>query len=568
MATTTCLRCGTPLPDADEAGNAVCQSCGLFHHPELEPDPSGSAAPDAAAAPSSPGRPGVQFGAGATGLPPAPPLSSPGVPPGVVVGGAAPACSGWAAGCVVAVVVGVLAVIGIAVASIAGLSRAISDSSDAADAVRPDPSGTLVLDDARQAVVLGTDGSGARFLALVDPGGEAVWKASIVPPDANGARMGLIDPDDPAVVAAVGTGLVALDLDDGQVRWRRDLSDVVDPACESCLALVDGQVVVFTADATLAAFDPGTGAPTWTHRLESAQGKVHPVGTRLVVTDQAPEPGSPARMDVLEGGTGTVVHQITPSCPSPAFGPDSTVTIDLGLDDPVVAVPGTEDVVAVFGTFEICTARWSTASGERLWSVERDDLGGLFQPELSIDGSTLLVADRSTLWTVSLGEGSITLVPLPPDTTLGPAVLRGGTVVVGLSSTRGTARWEVAGLDTATGEQLWSEPAEAGAEPLTGLGAGIGTVSATDSLFALLPRGEDEVSLVSVAIGRDTTVRALDARTGDGTPVGGAELALGPFGLSGSTLVRTVSLDPEGVVLVVDSVLQVIDPATGQITSF
>lgn len=563
-ATTTCLRCATPLPPADDAGNRVCQSCGLFHHPDLGHDGADHAAPGA----PPPGRPGVQFGAGATGVPPPGSPLPPSAPPGLLVDGTAAARSGRTSGCIVGIVVLVAVVVGVAAVSIVALNRVVSNTRDTTDRVRPDPSGTLILDDGEQAVVLGTDGTGARSLALLDPGGEAVWKASIVPPDARGARLQLIDPDDPAVVAAVGTGLVALDLDDGEVRWRRDLTDVVDPACESCLSVVGGRVVAFSADATLAAFDPADGTPAWTHRLQSARGEVHPVGTRLVVTDQAPEPGSPARLDVLEAATGTVVRQITPSCPSPAFGPDSTVKIELGVDDPVVAVPGTEDVVAVFGTFEICIARWSTGSGEQVWSVQRDDLGGLFQPELSVDRSTLVVADRASLWTVSLGEGSVTVVPLPPDTTLGPAVLRGGTVVVGLASTRGTARWAVSGIDTATGEQLWSEPAEAGAEPLTGAGAGIGTVSATDSLFTLLPRAEDQVALVSVAVGRDSTIRSLDARTGEGAAVGGDEVALGPFGASGSTLVRTVSVDPEQVVIVVDSILQVMDVETGQITSF
>ena len=97
------------------------------------------------------------------------------------VGGAGATRSGRTAGCIVAVVIVVVIVGAIAAVSIVALSRAVSDSRDAADTVRPDPSGTLILDDGSQAVVLGTDGTGARSLALLDPGGEAVWKASIVP---------------------------------------------------------------------------------------------------------------------------------------------------------------------------------------------------------------------------------------------------------------------------------------------------------------------------------------------------------------------------------------------------
>ena len=140
-------------------------------------------------------------------------------------------------------------------------------------------------------------------------------------PTPSGPAWRLIDPDDPAVVAAVGTGLVALDLDDGEVRWRRDLSDVVDAGCETCLSVVDGRVVAFSTDATLAAFDPADGTPAWTHRLQSARGQVHPVGTRLVVTDQAPEPGSPARLDVLEAATGHGGPPDHPQLPQPGLRP-------------------------------------------------------------------------------------------------------------------------------------------------------------------------------------------------------------------------------------------------------
>lgn len=591
-APTTCTRCQASLPKPDDLGNVVCQSCGLFHHAELashdEPAPPPPPPPAGSGGFAGP------FGAPGAASPPPPPSGGGGIPGPFGAGGAATAGAGQVRqgtygstagpafatvptgptkrgklGCVIVafiVVVPIVAILGgitLAVRSVRDASRSAFTESDFV----PTTGDLQVLSVdgvPTEVVAMGSrPGTTARSIALVDISGEVRWSAGIVPPDVYSAQFAVTDD---VVIVSLADEVIGLDRADGAELWRTEVTDVVDPRCPDCLAVVDGVLSVLSRDAQLTAIDPASGESVWSRRLESVSSRVVPFEDQLLVIDDDPAADGAPTVFVTAPATGEVTTSFAPSCPHPSFPPESNVTVELDTRAVVEPIPGTSDIVVAFGTSASCVERWTPREAARRWSTA-GELSIFLDPQVAISASDMVVATGDALVTVGLSEGTVTELPLPPDTRAdGPVDLIGTTAVVSLQTSRGSTRFQLTAFDIRSRTVLWDRPFDSDEAPFP-----LDPNRSSETLFTgylryVVVPGDDELRLASFTqAGRQVAVESIDLATGRSTPVGRTAWET-RFSASSSPSVRIEAVIGDRVVFTGEGIFQILDSTDATIS--
>ena len=552
---TPCTRCGGPLPETD--GPRVCALCGQFH--------------EAVATGPRP-----KFGAGGWTPPPgatgAPPGGAPGgVPPRARMSSRARRAKGdGAAGCIVLLVVVVpivviLVAVGLAVFSATGGSDEAIDGGAATDLL-PSSGDLLVLpgaldDDPTVVTMASPVGGGGRVVALVELEDGPVWQAEVVPDDVYSAQFAATDD---LVLASLGRGVVALDRATGEVEWEAEASDEVDPTCTSCFALVDGTLVVLGRDGEVTAFSLSDGEAIWSHRFVSPGGRVVPHGDAVLLVDDPPADDDEASlsMTLVRPSDGAELSRFAPGCADPEFADPLSASLRL----PIVAIPGTDDIVIAYGTYAGCVQRWTVTTGEQRWSrptEARLDAFDAAEQAWAVGPSDLVLATDDGWLVVGLAEGGLTPVPATPDTQASPTVVvAGDRFVAAVSSTRGSAEWSLEAHALRRGELLWTRELGPEQEP-----AEVGPDSATrsvydGSIFAVLAVDDQHRLLTIGPPGPRFEVQELDPDTGEGEIAGVAPVRTDTPTSVGA---RIDTLRDGRALIDVDGVLQVLDLATGEV---
>lgn len=564
MSGPSCGRCGGPLPPPDDDGNIVCPSCGLFRHVGDEP----AATPSPLPPPPPPGPTGP-FGAGAGGGTADPP-STPTRRRRISVRRG----TGAGLGCVLPLVIlaAVLVPVGI---GIWGIARAVSD---AVDSARGNPELTITTGD--NEIVTDADGRPTEILALAQPAGatnrvvtratldgEIAWQAPVVPPDVYSAQLRRTGD---LVLASLSDQVVALDGRTGTELWRLTVSDEVDPRCRDCFAVLGDVLVVLSRDAHITAVDLTGGDTLWTRRLDSPRATIHVVGGTLLVLDEPADGGAPAALVATDPATGEEEGvRITPACPDPSYPSELDQFVDFAPGSLVLPIPGSDDVVLVFGFGSTCVQRWTVPGGEMRWSRATGVGASFTDPSVASDGADMVISDSSVLVHVGLSEGSVTALPLPQDTSpTGVGVVTGGRLVTAVRSSRGTTRWSLLAIDLRSRETLWERALPRGVEAFD-----LSPDRSSDTLFSgsarfLLTAGDDDgVALVTLASpGQRFTVEGIDAATGQGRQLGRGTFAVRYAG-STSPSARIELVTGGQVVFTTEGIPQVLDLATGRITA-
>lgn len=413
-------------------------------------------------------------------------------------------------------------------------------------------------------VLVVTDNSGDSerkvVRAKVGPdGSETLWKSEPLPGDAYTASVAI---EGDHLYVAAGDEVRLLSLATGAETWRATLTDKVTTRCESCFAVVQKKLVVRTDDAYLTGFQASSNEPLWSRRLNSTSARAELVGGNLVLVDDASTPGAPAAVETLDPATGRAARSISPSCPA---GGEiySPVTMRAGAQ--LVAVPGTGDLVAVFGSSPGCVVRWESASGTVRWTLgitgnySRSD-----SPPL-ISGRDLVLATSGSMVHVDLGTGRGAELEQVADAAAEPHSLNGRTLIGQTTSTRGTSKGGVAAWDLNTNKRLWSVPLPKGAQP-----ASTGPWASSDALFDGSPRsvlvtGGSSAQVVTF-FGEDRVVdtQSLDLATGElGRPT--RRTYLSRYSTSGTPSLTVEDIAPDRLVISVDSLLEIVPLPDGEI---
>ncbi|MFN8019101.1 MAG: PQQ-binding-like beta-propeller repeat protein [Acidimicrobiales bacterium] len=587
MPTTQCT-CGTLLPPPDAAGLVTCPSCGRGTRPA---GPEAEAAPTADAAATTTDGPGPDAGSGSAAWP-APPVAAP-MPgnqwatPAPIAGapaGPPPSTDLHAAGTVrtrkvgCAVIPGVIAVV---VALIVVSALRSCDPTDVVSKINPNVSpfdSTITLSGTANVVssspeelqvaattqtseggtterrlsLLRFDGSGAKVLWQSDPFGEDTSRVEV-------AQVG------DTVFAGTGDRLYALDGDTGKTRWSTALHDKVTNGCEDCFESVGGVLVVRTVDGYVAAYKPGGSEPVWTKRLRDPSGSISIAGGHLLIVDAPEDDKAVTPVQLVDPATGKVVRSDAPTCPR---SPDSSWDVELNPGDRIRTVPGTRDVMAVFGFGDACVVRWDPSTGTVKWTSRLDGASSVNDEQVVVGTDDLVVpASSQAMATIDLHTGKAHLIDQVPEATVVPNTIVGRTLLADTATTRGTAQHGLAAFDLRTGKKLWAKTNLGAAAPVSR-----SPYFTSDALFDGAPRSllvsdADGVHVV-VFDGANHTfaVRSLDPATGNL----GEEVRRAFTNRYGGTPSLTVESVADGRMLItIDSLLQSL-PVTGrgEVTTF
>jgi outer membrane protein assembly factor BamB len=250
-----------------------------------------------------------------------------------------------------------------------------------------------------------------------------------------------------------GTRLLALNRSDGQLAWQATLADSVQPTlCPDCLRLVGNSLVVLCQDGTLQSFDARTGQALWSKRLNETPRDLWVVGGQVAVLDE--EQGSQPNVSLYfwNPATGELVRKITPGCPS-HFGIEGLFSVYQGS----VLVSSSGDALYCFYNLSPgCAQRWNPATGEQVWLTvgENEYFDRFTTPPMLIEDMIYASYDHYVL-AVDPATGELRRLTDEEDYEL--TVLGGqeGVLVVSARRTRGSERYELWGLDAATGQRKW-----------------------------------------------------------------------------------------------------------------
>lgn len=564
-----CENCGAKLGDPDVHGNLICQSCGRVRFPGdeatgLAGDETTGFAGDDATRPGSSGaaQPGVS--------PPRPVTGFSGVPTNTLSSGTittAPRTSGGAAaaagfGCLLPFFVAVAVLVSGIVAYVVFGARDVIDQAGRFTATSDrDVVGESLL------ALPGEPGGRASFIALtrrydqrrarteaelvrLDEGErEPAW---VSPPLGEDVSLVPMATDGASVFTVADRRLVAVNADDGTVRWEQPLSDRVTPACEGCLFALSDRAVVQTIDGMLHAFDGATGAPAWQRRLETTSALVRDVGTGLAVIDRG-ELGT--GVAVLDAATGAETAAFVPSC----VRADGLYGGTVDSSAIVVPAPGESALHLGFGLSPACWQRWDTATGQLSWSTRLDDgyLTTSFGGTGSVAGGWLVFASQDDVGAIDTTTGAYVPFAGGADREVYPLGADGTTAAFWSKNTRGTASFEVWGFDLASGERRW---AHAMGEVTPAVLAASSIVS-TDETLVLGGVDGTAVRLVSITGGdpHEITSTVLDLSSG-------AVRSAGAFAMPAEIGVFTVEPAPwrgTAAVFSADDRLLLVDSDTG-----
>jgi outer membrane protein assembly factor BamB/ribosomal protein L7/L12 len=356
----------------------------------------------------------------------------------------------------------------------------------------------------------------SRFFGLIDgTTGKLRWQTADVSSDAYASQ----------IVAAAGlvyiandTDLLAHRIDDGSLVWQAQMPDKLNYG-DSTMLVTAGRVITNNADQTLQAYDAETGQLVWSKRLAGYDRTLRLMGDSLVVIDYTDSDNNYGLVFV-DPSTGRQQRVITPTCTHEDYSFDA-----LGTDSGLVYDQVGHVLYLVSDASYACIMRIDLASGQPAWQVTGDSSYSFasdgFQSLMT--ETTLYFGNGNDLLAVDKSAGTMKALLTDPDHEFLPLAMAGDNLIVRARRTRGTERFELWGVNAATGERAWQLDMQA-AEPIDPPDAMSGLVDDTDSgwTWKLVPAG----LVVMKFQGKPNQLVLETFNPADGTSLGQQTIAL------------------------------------------
>ena len=218
----------------------------------------------------------------------------------------------------------------------------------------------------------------------------------------------------------------------------------------SVMLVAAGRVITSNADQTIQAYDAATGRLVWSKRLTGYDRSLRLMGNSLVVVDYI-DNDYHYGLVFLDPASGDQTNVITPTCTSNDY--DSNIDTDTGL-----VYDQTENALfLVYDSSYGCVQRIDLANGQTSWSISSKDSFS-FSPDgfqYLMTDSSLYFSNGNDLMAVDKSAGSMRVLLTNPDYNLLPLVVAGDKLIVRARRTRGTERFELWGVEAASGKQAW-----------------------------------------------------------------------------------------------------------------
>jgi len=286
-----------------------------------------------------------------------------------------------------------------------------------------------------------------RFIGLVDgTTGKLRWQAAKLSGDgyANGIASG---PD--LIYAAKATDLLAYKKSDGSLAWQAQMPDKVNYGSDTLL-VAEGRVITNNADQTIQAYDAETGQLVWSKRLSGYDRNLRRMGNLLVVIDYI-DNDYHYGLIFLDPATGDQKNLITPTCTYNDY------TSDLDTDTGLVYDQVENALYLVYDSSYGCVQRLDLTSGQAAWSASAKNNFN-FSPDgfqYLMTGSSLYFSNDNDLLVVDKSAGSMQVLLTNPDYSLLPLSMAGDKLIVRARRTRGSERFELWGVEAASGSLAW-----------------------------------------------------------------------------------------------------------------
>lgn len=258
--------------------------------------------------------------------------------------------------------------------------------------------------------------------------------------------------DQTSIYMAYETTLVALNRQDGTIRWQLKLSDQVSHICQNCLQVFDNRVLALTVDGMLNGIDTQSGELAWSVRLNETPRQLINIGGRAGVLD---EENGDVGINVYTPETGTLMEQVVPECPNDIF-PDLPQT--LGIYDPILITNDGKDIyISISGYDPGCLQKINHATLSVEWETQipSDILEALDWDSYLLTEGRLYTSDGHNLFAVNLLDGDYQDILSDEDHNFIPLAEQNGILITLAESTRGTRKFSLWGISTSTHVKLW-----------------------------------------------------------------------------------------------------------------
>lgn len=364
----------------------------------------------------------------------------------------------------------------------------------------------LLLPGSNQVLGITYNSDETRRPALLDfdQSNPLLWQAEDLGDEAYRARFLVTETQ---VVAAMDARLFALNRTDGALLWETSLSDALPVGCEGCLQEADGRLFALTQLGTLHAYDLASGQQIWNTGLEETPRELYLFGSGPAVVDTLD--GTPTIV-IFDPASGQRLQEIAPTCPNHVFEDDPQ---EMDSSPMLWTDADRRYFYLAYGFWEPgCLEKWDAQSGERLYqSLLPEDLvrGDLLHLQAG-DLTVLAPASGSQVWLLENVSGEARQLVADENYNLRPVALQGQVVVVEAKRSRGSARYELWGISTASGERLWQfipQGEEPASENITSIidSGGVYAVQALPGGLALLQAFDDPARI---------TLETLNFQTG------------------------------------------------------
>jgi LSD1 subclass zinc finger protein len=248
-----------------------------------------------------------------------------------------------------------------------------------------------------------------------------------------------------------GTNLVALRRADGSTAWTAPLADKIElNICLNCLQLVGDRLAALSDDGTLAMFDAATGQSQWHVRaIQDSPRGLYVLGQRVAFMDRRTDARGILRaFDLATGKEQSVQPDCGVTDTSGEF-PDWTTRLLPSADG--------AGVFLAFGYSPTCIQRWDTRSLKLDWSSQLpENFSSSIDSVIPVlNAGTIFLASSRQVLAVSTKNGEVTSLVQDDDHEFAVAAVHDQHLILRARNTRGSTRYELWNVDTATGKTRW-----------------------------------------------------------------------------------------------------------------
>ncbi len=277
--------------------------------------------------------------------------------------------------------------------------------------------------------------------------GKLAWRAAALTGDGS---FDFLAQDSEKVYAANETLLLAYNKSDGSLAWQTSMPDRLNYTAATLLVTA-GRVLTSNVDQSIQAYDAATGSQVWSRRLSGYDRNLRMMGDSLVVVDYLGD-SYDYGLIFIDPRTGAEQRTLAPGCVQDEY---TTLTID--PDSPLIYDPAANSLIFFSDYIYGCIQRLDLFSGQPDWQMI---------PETSFSFSPFGVVAFETrqdvyfntndqLLAVDKGDGTVRQLLADEDYEFLPLALSGDTLIVRARRTRGSERFELWGVELASGARLW-----------------------------------------------------------------------------------------------------------------